>query len=314
MFGKLGELSFRLAEADRAPVLIRSLGAATAALPLRLLQIELGISDASADGEMFALIVKALDFVTELRLGDCLPIEVLCGDASWQPDPVHLELARARLNLQLVMLLDSDAGGWSAADAVQVLAATTAAGMKCRLHNATTKLAKLLDLPDADAAAALIEEVAYELSFVEALRDRLLNKVQNLFDRVTDLSLLRPNHPSGLELISRVRRLSAIALNILRSRFDDIEGHTGDTLALFKEIATRRVVIQVQRDWLYNSLRAWENTLGEWKSVDARWGESTWPLLGRTYRFLAPRFMPMQDWLLVRGAPRPDAGQKRIVW
>ena len=60
---------------------------------------------------MLGLIAQSLDFVTLLRLGDPLPAEVLSGAASWEPDPLHLQLANARLQWQLVTWLNSGTGG-----------------------------------------------------------------------------------------------------------------------------------------------------------------------------------------------------------
>jgi hypothetical protein len=37
-----------------------------------------------------------------LQIGDALPAEVLTGQASWEPDAVHLQIAQARLQWQLV--------------------------------------------------------------------------------------------------------------------------------------------------------------------------------------------------------------------
>ena len=39
---------------------------------------------------MLALIAQALDFVAGLHIGDKLPTEVLSGEASWEPEEMHL--------------------------------------------------------------------------------------------------------------------------------------------------------------------------------------------------------------------------------
>ena len=59
---------------------------------------------------MLGLIAQSLDFVACLRIGDALPAEVLSGAASWEPDELHLQIANARLQWQLVAWLNSGTG------------------------------------------------------------------------------------------------------------------------------------------------------------------------------------------------------------
>ena len=315
LFSKLGDVSFRPAKSDRTPVLVMPLGNSTAALPLPSLQSELKIEDASPDGQMFALVSKALDFVGELRPGDPLPMEVLCGDASWQPDPIHLDIARARLRLHLVAAFTpamADAG-IAAMDGARVLAAAAAPEMALHVRAATTKAAAQLGIEDVRAFAALMEDTAQELSFLEALRERLLGRVQTLFGRVDALNQTKASHPSGMEMLGRVRRLTAIALHKLRARFNEVDELSAPTLGLLAELDRRRDPLHAHRDWLYCSLRAWEDTLSDWANVEPDWHDDTWPLLGRTYKFLAPRFMPMQEWLST-SRRRPKERTNRMVW
>ena len=73
--------------------------------------------------------------------------------------------------------------------------------------------------------------------------------------------------------------------------------------------------VRAHRDWLYSSLRAWEGLLTAWEGGGNIWSQDTWSLLRRTYRFLAPRFMPVQEWQLTSHVQRVDAGlRKPMVW
>lgn len=109
-FTMFGDPLFRRAESDGAPVMVVHLGEKEAAIPLVALKREFGIEDASDDGRMLDLVVQALDFIAGLRIGDPLPPEVLSGQASWEPDAVHLRIANARLQWQLVTWLNSGTG------------------------------------------------------------------------------------------------------------------------------------------------------------------------------------------------------------
>ncbi len=316
LFNRLGEIVFRPAEADRAPSLVMPLGRGSAALPLRSLQSELRIMDASPDGRMLALIARSLDFVADLRIGDALPVEVLVGAASWQPSALHQKLAASRMKLQLIsQLAGNEPTDWSKAEPRAVLAAASGPGMGMRLQAAYIEVAARLELADPAAAVALAETAAYELGFVEALRDRLLRRVLRLMERVRHLASSLANNLSGIELLSRVKRLTGIAIAKLNARFAELDRQTEVVVDRLRLLDTRREIIRQHRDWLYCSLRGWEPILAAWEAASFDWSDGTWPLLGRTYRFLAPRFMPMQEWQLANRVKLQDvATGARMVW
>lgn len=316
LFSRLGDVVFRPAEADGTPSLVMPLGRSTAVLPLRSLQAELGIDDASTDGQMLARIARSLDFVAALRLGDPLPVEVLDGAASWQPSPLHQQLAASRLKLQLISQLGVDTSvDWARSEPQAVLAAAAEPAMRPGLQAAYIEAAARLGIPDPAAAAQLAEEAAHEMSFIEALRDWLLRRVLRLTGRLRRLAGGFAQNLSGLELLSRVTRLTSIALGRINARFADVDGQTEVVLDALRALDAWRALIRQHRDWLYCSLRGWEPILAAWDAATLDGSDGTWALLGRTYRFLAPRFMPMQQW---QAAPRskPHDGDfgPRMVW
>ncbi|MBC7800111.1 MAG: hypothetical protein H7Z10_05780 [Gemmatimonadaceae bacterium] len=316
LFNRLGEIVFRPAETDGAACLIVPLGRGTAALPLKSLQAELGIEPGSPDGQMLALVAKSLDFVADLRLGDPLPEEVLDGGASWQPSAMHQQVGASRLKLHLIQQWGvGDATDWIRAEPQAVLAAAADPGIRLRLQAAYLEVAATLGLSDAAAAVRLVEDAAHELGFVEALRDRLLRRVLRLVDRVRHLSGGLTQNLSGLEMVSRVRRLGSIAVGKIGARFAELDDGVTAVLDLLRHLDTHRAMIRAHRDWLYCSLRAWEPILAAWEAAGIDWSDGTWPLLGRTYRFLAPRFMPMQEWqLTTRAKVNEGAMGTRMIW
>lgn len=316
IFTQLGSVLFRPAETDGTPALVIPFGRGVAVLPLRSLQAELGIQNDSSDGRMLALVARSLDFVADMRPGDPLPFEVLDGAASWQPSTLHQRLAASRVRLQLIAELSVDAPTlWSRAEPQAVLAAAAAPMVRPRLQMAYIEVAAALGLPDAAAVTRLSDQAAHELAYVEALRDRLLRRVLRLMERVRHLSTGVGHNLSGLELLSRVQRLTDIALGRLEARFAELDALTEFVLDLLRELDIRQLSIRRHRDWLYSSLRAWEPILAAWEAAGVDWSEGTWPLLGRTYRFLAPRFMPVQEW---QSSTRPSSDDgslgRRMVW
>ncbi len=316
LFSKLGEVAFCLAETDGMPSLVMPLGRSKAVLPLRSLQAELGIDSASADGRMLVRIARSLDFVTCLRLGDPLPVEVLDGTAGWQPSARCRRLAASRLQLQLISQLEGDTfADWIKAESQAVLAAAADPGMRLGLQAALIGAAARLGLPDAAAAAKLMEEAAHELGFVEALRDSLLRRVLCLNERERSLTAGMTQNLSRSELLSRVIRLTSIALERINARFAAVEGQTEFVLEALQALDAWRALVRLHRDWLHCSLRGWEPILAAWDVAKPGWSEGTWPLLSRTYRFLAPRFMPMQEWqTTARPKLHGDDLGPRMVW
>lgn len=232
LFTTLGEPLFRRAETDGTPVMVVMLGDREAAIPLRPLLREFGIPDDSDDGRMLALIAQSLDFVAGLRIGDALPAEVWSGQVSWQPDEMHLKIANARLQWQLVVWLNSGTGGDAPnldADALMQVADDPA--RKQQVQQAFAKAAEALGLPSREAVVQLVEELARELAYIEALRDRLLRRVKAMMEKLNRMAQAYRGDGSHLETLTQVRRLSAAALKQIARRFEELDAQTGEVMA-----------------------------------------------------------------------------------
>jgi hypothetical protein len=296
--------------------MVVKLGDKEAVIPLRSLQREFGIPDDSDDGRMLGLIAQSLDFVAGLHLGDALPAEVLSGQASWQPDALHLRIANARLQWQLVAWLNT--GGDADApqlDADALLQAADDPARRQLVQQAFAKAADTLELPSPEAVVALVEELAQELAFIEALRDRLLHRVRAMADKLNRLAQGFRGDGSHLETLTQVRRLTGAALQQIAHRFEELDGQTGEVMAALRNADSQRTFIRSNRDWLYRSQRAWQALLAEWDAAGTGFDEGIMLLLNRSYQFLAPRFMPVTEWqsLTGLGARRKQAA-RQMVW
>ena len=317
LFVIMGEPMFRRSETDGTPVMVVLLGERIAAIPLRSLQHEFGIEDASDDGRMLGLIAESLDYVTGLRIGDPLPQEVLTGNASWEPDQIHRQIADARLRLQLVRWLGTGAG----ADTPNLDAETLARvaddpALRQQVHDALARAAEMLGLEDAEQVVALIEDLAYELAFIEALRHRLLRRVKMMVEKLERLTRAFRGDSSHMETLTQVQRLSGVALRQISVRFDELDAQTGEVLAVLRNADSQRAFIRSNRDWLYRTQRAWEPILSAWDRADGTIDDGLFALLARSYRFLAPRFMPVTDWISAT-KPKPrrkDKQPARMIW
>ncbi len=309
-FSALGAPLFRRAETDSTPVMVVTMGERQVSLPLRALQHEFAIADDAPDGRMLALIAESLEFVSVLRIGDPLPREVCTGEASWEPDAMHLALASMRLRMQLVAWLNAGTAADAPemnADALLRLADDPA--VRRQVHDALDHAAKALGLPNQAAVVQLLEDLAQELAFIEALRDRLLHKVRAIVQKIEVMVRGLRGDATQADTLTQVRRLSALALKDLARRFEELDANTGEVMAALRNADSQRAFIRANRDWLYRSLRAWQPVIDEWDAAGTEFDDDARALLTRTYRFLAPRYMPVQEWL---SPMRPERAKKTV--
>ena len=317
LFSRFGDPLFRRAETDGTPVMVVLLGEREAALPLRALQREFNIPDESEDGRMLGLIAAALDFVTTLRLGDPLPPEVLSGEASWEPEPRHLRLASARLRLNLVAWLDpAKANEHALLDPAEQMAAADDPALRPQLREGYRRMAQELNLPDPAAVPPMLDALAQELAYVEALRERLLQPVQSMSLKLARLAQGWRGDAAQLEKLSQVRRLNGTALRRIGGRFEELDAQTGEVLAALRNLESQKTFIRSNRDWLYRTVRAWQPLLLEWEGIGSVFDQRARAALEHTYHFLAPRFMPVKEWMTASNpAKGGKKGQERgMVW
>lgn len=315
MFTVCGTPLFRRAEADRTPVMVVQMGDREAALPLRSLQREFGIEDGSPDGRMLALIADALDFVAALRPGDRLPSEVLTGKASWQPDPDHVAIANTRLRLQMVAWLTAGTGGERMdVTAESLLQVVDDPALRARVQTALERATRELGLSHSDQVLEMLEALGEELSYIEALRERLLGRLITTVAKIEHVARVWRGDAHQSETATQVRRLANTALQQTRQRFDELDAQTGEVLSALRNSGSQRAFIRSHRDWLYRSLRAWEPVLGWWTAAGTEYDPAMVALMGRTYQFLAPRFMAVTEWLSATQPGRTKANPARMVW
>lgn len=315
MFTMFEDPVFRRADTDATPVIVVRLGERDAVMPLRAIQREFGIADESPDGQMLGLIAEALDFVPFLRLGDPLPSEVLTGSASWEPGPNHLQRSLMRLQIQLVAWFRGDSG----VDPIRLESLLLAGAndepmLRQQIQEAYQRAAETLALPSKDAVIEQLESLAYELAFIEALRERLLGRVRAMTHRLAHMTQAFRGASEQRGALVRLRTLSGEALRQISRRFEEQDAQASEVMAVLHHLDSHRGFIRSNRDWLYRSHMAWEPLLLEWDSLADSSDDDLRGLLSRTYQFLAPRFMPVTEWLKGRRpAPKLEIG-KRMEW
>ncbi len=305
IFQMLNVLMFRRAETDGTPVMVVEMGDREAAVPLRSLQREFGIEDASPDGRMLGLIAASLEFVPGLRIGDALPSEVLTGEASWEPGDRHRRLAGDKLRMNLLI--------WIAPDRAATLSAETLSAaldhdpaLRQIVQHAFERAAETLNLESSDEVLAMITALAEELAFIEALREGLLHRVELMASILAGLGRGNRLGSARHEALQQTTKLSFAAVTAISGRFQEIDAQTGEIMATLRNPDRQRAFIRSNRASLYRSQRAWEPILLAWEAAGPLVGraldEQGWRLVTKTYQFLAPRYMAFKEWHSVFGA------------
>ena len=294
-FAALGAMQFRLTNGDRLAAMAIRVDGNEVVVPLPAIVQLFGLAADSADGRMLELVERALKFVPSLAVGDVLPSEVLTGEASWRPSAYHLQVAMARLQLLLLNWIGSRS---EAAITPQMLAASMDdPAIRPRVQEAMRRAAGELGLEGGAAVARVIEELAGELAFIEALRERLLEPVRRMVRRLGRAGGDAAMSGSRRETLLQVTRLAAVALAQVAARFEEVDAQTCEILPALRNLERQRSFLRPHRDWLYSTLLTWGPLLGSWEGVAAGAGEeAAWKVVEESYRFLAPRYMAVQEW------------------
>lgn len=310
-FAALGPLQFRLTNGDYLAALAIRVDGNDVVVPLHAIGPLFGLAPDSADARMLTLIEQALKFVPFLRLGDALPSEVVTGEASWEPSVLNHQVAVTRLQRLLVNWIGSKSN--SAITPQMLTGSMDDPSVRMPLQEAMGRAGAELGIPGGGTAVAhLIEALAGELAFIEALRERLLDPIRGMVRRLGRASGDPAMSGSRRETLLQVTRLGMAALAQVVGRFEDVDGQTCEIVPALRNLERQRSFLRPHRDWLYSMLLAWTPLLRAWDAVPGgAVDEGLWKVIEESYRFLAPRYMAVQEWQSTAAAEKERAA---LVW
>jgi hypothetical protein len=112
------------------------------------------------------------------------------------------------LQWQLVTWLNSGTGADAPnLDAEALLQVADDPARKQQVQEAFAKAAETLGLPSRETVIQLVEELAQELAYIEALRDRLLRRVKAMADKLNRMAQSYRGDGAHLETLTQVTRL-----------------------------------------------------------------------------------------------------------
>ena len=313
VFSSFEDPYFRRSNQHGEAVLVVNMGGNEITLSLAGIQNEFKISDASPDGKMLRLIDEALGFVKVLKPGDPIPKEVLTGEPSWEVGERHIEIATQRLNMQLVTWLSG--GEILITDPQALLQIAEDPKTKEKVNHAFTEAAEKLGFgDDRQKVVGLIEMLAKELAHIEALRDMYAG-VKEIDQKIQTIRKLYARERSVFDVADRVARLMKVAVDSFEDTFSQTDANTGEIMAVLKNIDAQVTYIRKARDLLYRQLMAWEEIFEMWQRQEPQRSPKVPDILRETYRFLAPRYMPVDDWkLYTKLSVSQEQSKSSVTW
>jgi len=296
-FRRVDDIYFKLDEASEEAVAVVRLGDETVSLPLDGIRREFKLSG-TADGDMLSTLAKGLKYVKALRIGDPIPPELTTRKASWEPEARHRQIAYHRLAMQLLGWLSHDEH--IITDPEELLQVAGDPTFRKKVSEAFGEAAEHLGIgrENKEQVTHYISDLANELAYIEAMRDQF-KAMQAMDEKIQSLRRLYGNERSALEVADPVARLMERALGDFKNQFEQADAQTGEIMAALKNIDLQKTYIQDTRDALHIRLMAWDEILGDWELQPAKKSQNALDLLHKTYRFLAPRYMPVDEWAMM---------------
>ncbi len=256
------------------------------------------IEPGSRDACLIALLPRALKYCREIRPGDSIPSEILDGRASWLAEKRYLDVAAARVSVQLV--------GWLRRQPIPAMSPTQIVMLSLdqatcqRMAGAHASLAAAIGDP-ADRRGEigeLIQRLSKELSYIEALRDRLLGGARAMMD---ELLRLQVEHRGDRPLLSEIERVNCLLGEPIRQiaeQFDGLDAQVADIVSTFRNLPARIAQIRQVRDRLRETHLVWEDVLGDWRELDPFQMTAVRRVVADSYRFAARRYPQGKRWAL----------------
>ncbi len=278
-----------------APALCMRLGEIDVSVSFPQLRSEFEIPKESDDGQMLAMVEEALRFIRKIRPNDSIPTELIDGTASWSVDPRHLEIAQARLTVQLTNWLTGD--DVVVLDQASLMALLADEKTKEMVQRGFEEISEKLGYGRhrKHEVADKVDQFAQEMSYIEALKERV-----HLVARIrAKLNKLAGYHRQDPMLTEELMRMDVLIQNPLKRMADPIEdlyGQTSEIMTVLRQFPKLVTYVRQVRDTLRAELIDWEEIIALWQSQPADASSEALALARRTYRFLAQNYQQSQHW------------------
>ncbi|MGE3333488.1 MAG: hypothetical protein AB7I36_07585 [Rhodospirillaceae bacterium] len=276
------------AGSDRTPMFAVDLGDQKGLLGIQAMKRQFNIPYASADDKMIDLAVRSLKYVSEIRPGDNVPNEILTGRASWMIDPRHAEIARKRLELQLLATVDPKEVKLTNTKEISVYLEQPE--NKAKLREAFRVAAKALGRAEDDTAFVLDKLVTFarELAYIEALREWFL-QVGAILKKIQWVGKAYDGDRRFKVEVGQMRSLFMPVSQEYRDIFTRADKLSDDVVSALTTIGAKVKAIREERDRLHGLTLVWRDIVVQWRNCTPDTASRYMETARATYRFLATR-------------------------
>ncbi|HVY12801.1 MAG TPA: hypothetical protein VHB73_04475 [Alphaproteobacteria bacterium] len=284
---------FALNGSDKLPCFCVPMGEQVAAIELRKLQQEFEIRVGSSDDTLLKQVEKGLRYVREIRPNDSIPREILDGSASWSVEEHHNDMARAKLNMELIFWFTGFRGDMPSLEEMQRTQKDPQE--REQMRDAHVKLAQLLDLKDPRLSAQRLQDIAREAAYIEALRERSL-KLNDIQQKLNAFTAAFKKDNAFLAEIMRMQDLMRRASRIIADKFLPADGILKEVPRVVGEMKSAIGLVRQVRDDVNIELGKWDDHLALWADMKIERSEANEKYFRKFYQFLAENYMEQAAW------------------
>ncbi len=283
------------------------MGAGQGYVKLKNLRKTFFIDEGSHDDKLIDRAAEGLKYVPDIRPGDEIPNKVLNGTASWTVAKRHKQIARERMQVQLLSWMNGEPIKYGGNEDIQKIVSSDE--NKKALVGAFKRAALAMGMEDNESEKVVdyIETLARELCYIEALRERSL-EIRKIRTSLEKLTKVYNDDIRTSSDIGRIKILIAKGLSELSDILGNVDAESADILGALMSIDEVVRSVRKARDDLHYILMEWDPVIAKWKNLQMVRSQEIDRALSTTYQLLAKRFETGKSIVTKRQASPPSAG------
>jgi len=291
---------FVLKGKEKVPMFAVEMGSGLGYISLKDLRRTFFIAEGSHDDKLIETAAAGLRFVPDIRPGDEVPNEILNGTASWTVARKHKQIARDRIQVQLLSWMGGKPITYTNPEELKKILGSD--DNKKNLKDAFGRAATALGLEAGESEKVLdrIETLAREICYIEALRERTLElrKIQTNLEALTKIY----TDIRGSADVGRVKILIVRGINETDNILNNVDAETADVMNALMSIDDVIGAVRRARDDLHFVLMEWDAVIAKWQNLTMVRSQDIDRALLATYQFLASRFSTGKSLMKKAGA------------